>query len=78
MEMSDLQTPKEWAEARAQLVYRLRTIELEMTTLRKEITHQNELITELKLRVGTLAAGIAAAVSILTWLATHFGFGKGD
>ena len=71
------ETPKEWAEARALLVHRLSEIERKTRELDEKIAAQNSVITELKLKLGTIAAGVATAISIISWLLTHFGISIG-
>ena len=72
------ETPKEWTEARALLLHRLSEIEDKTRSLEAKIVQQNETITELKLKIGGIAAGISVAIGILSWLLSNFGitFGR--
>ena len=71
--MAPSETPKEWAEARALLIHRLTEIETRTRELEQRIAKQNETLSELKLRIGTIAAGIATVVSLVSFILSHFG-----
>ena len=71
------ETPKEWAEARALLLHRLSEIEDRAKSLEARIAKQNEIITELKIKIGGIAAMISAGIGILSWLLSNFGISFG-
>ena len=71
--MAPDETPREWAEARALLVHRLSEIEARTRELEQRIAKQNETLSELKLRIGAIAAGIATLVSAISFVLSHFG-----
>ncbi len=67
------QTPKEWDQARALLVHRLGKLEEKLQCLEKEIGRNRELISELRIKVYGISAGIATLVGLIGVILSHFG-----
>ena len=60
-------TPKEWAEARALLVHRLNEQDKAIKELAEMVYKQREIIFDLRLKIGGLAAVISTAISFISW-----------
>ncbi len=71
------ETPREWFEARALLAHRLFEIEEKNKELEEKLTKQNEMLSELKIKVYGISAGIATVVGLIGLVLSHFGITVG-